>query len=115
MNFHSGEKDNKFLSNTVTKVGKVPMNIEGFKKFCQERNFEERIIEDSIKVVEDFNEFLVDVEKDIDSASQEDVHDYAQYLIDTGKNKKTAFYTLVRYCFFSGNKEMLIALYEITV
>jgi hypothetical protein len=89
------------------------MKIEGFKKFGNDRGYSEEIIEEVVKSIEDFNEFLVDSNRDMNSANGEDIHQYAQYLIDTGKNKKGIFYGLVRYCFYSGNKEMLITSLEL--
>ncbi|HUT81007.1 MAG TPA: hypothetical protein VMZ29_07375 [Candidatus Bathyarchaeia archaeon] len=89
------------------------MNIEGFKKFGKERNYSDETIEEAIKIINDFNDFLKEEESEIDLANKDDVHLYADYLIDTGKNKKVTFYALIRYCYFSGNNEMLIALYEL--
>ncbi|HUT82619.1 MAG TPA: site-specific integrase [Candidatus Bathyarchaeia archaeon] len=89
------------------------MNVDGFRKFGKERNYSEETIEDAVKIISDFNDFLSEEERDIDSANKDDVHLYAEYLVDTGRNKKTIFYALIRYCYFSGNNEMIIALYEL--
>jgi len=89
------------------------MNIEEFKKFCEKRNYTSELIEESMKFVTEFNDYLSDLNKDIDSAIEEDVIRYAQYLIDIGNNKKEIFYALIRYCYFSGNEPMLVGLYEL--
>ena len=89
------------------------MNIEGFKIFGKERNYSEEILESAIEIIKDFNQFVAKKQRVIDNATIEDVHNYAQYLIDNGSNKKENYYGLIRYCYFSGNEEMLIALYEL--
>ncbi|MCK5046185.1 MAG: hypothetical protein KAS22_06370 [Candidatus Heimdallarchaeota archaeon] len=89
------------------------MNIEGFKEFCEEKKYSKEIVEKAIGIVNEFNSFVQDTKRNIDSAIEEDVHNFAQKLIVTGKNEKESFYALIRYCFFSGNENMLIALYEL--
>ncbi len=89
------------------------MDIEGFKKFCEKREYSEEIVEKAIEVVKEFDDFLLEAKRNIDSAKEEDVHNFAQELIATGKNKKENLYALIRYCYFSGNNDMLIALYEL--
>ncbi|HUU78331.1 MAG TPA: hypothetical protein VMX55_08285 [candidate division Zixibacteria bacterium] len=89
------------------------MNIEGFRNFGKERNYSEEIVEEAVKIIKAFNEFLSETKRDIDSANAEDVHKYAQHLIETKMNKKETYFALIRYCFFSGNENMLIALYEL--
>ncbi|NHJ04576.1 MAG: hypothetical protein EAX90_07120 [Candidatus Heimdallarchaeota archaeon] len=89
------------------------MNIEGFRNFGKERNYSKETIEEAVKIIEAFNEFLSETKRDIDSANAEDVHKYAQYLIEMKMNKKETYFALIRYCFFSRNENMLIALYEL--
>jgi len=89
------------------------MDIEGFKEFCEERKYSKEIVEKAIGIIKEFNSFVHETKRNIDSAKEEDVHNFAQELIVTGKNEKESFYALIRYCFFSGNEDMLIALYEL--
>ncbi|NHJ46852.1 MAG: hypothetical protein FK733_03600 [Asgard group archaeon] len=89
------------------------MNIEGFRKFGKDREYTEQIIEEAIFAIKDFNDFLVESNNKINSATNEDIHNYAQYLIDTGRNSKAIFYGLVRYNIFTGNNDMLITTLEL--
>ena len=89
------------------------MDIEGFKKFCVERKYSKEIVEKALEMVREFNGFMQETKRNIDSATEEDVHSFAEELITTGKNKKENYYALIRYCYFSGNEVMLIALYEL--
>lgn len=89
------------------------MNIEGFRNFGKERNYSEEIVEEAVKIIKAFNEFLSETKRDFDSANAEDVHKYAQHLIETKMNKKETYFALIRYCFFSRNENMLVALYEL--
>ena len=89
------------------------MNIDGFIKFGKERNYSDEILESAIGTINDFNKFTAETQRDVDNATVEDVHKYAQHLIEKGLNKKEVYFGLIRYCFFSGNEAMLIALYEL--
>lgn len=89
------------------------MNIAGFNKFCEGKEYKKEIIEEAVKIVEDFNNFLQSEQGNIDTATEKDIHRYAQHLIETGNNRKETFFALIRYCYFSGNENMLIALYEL--
>lgn len=89
------------------------MDIEGFKKFCVEKKYSKEIVEKALEVVKEFNGFIQETNRSIDSATEEDVHNFAKEMITTGKNKKENYYALIRYCYFSGNEAMLIALYEL--
>ncbi len=92
---------------------RLAMNIDGFRKFGEERKYKKEIIDEAVKKVEDFNSFLQSIQRNIDTANEKDVHKYAQHLIDTSDNSKETYYALIRYCYFSGNENMLIALYEL--
>jgi len=89
------------------------MKIDEFKKFCVDRKYSEEIITSAIENVKAFDEFLQKGNGDIANAIAKDVHAYAEELITTKRNEKETFYALLRYCFFSGNEPMLIALYEL--
>ncbi len=102
-----------YYQSTFSKKEKNKMDINGFTQFGKERGYSEEIIEQAISNIKEFGEFLKETNKDLTYANAEDVHKYATRLIDTGKNELEVFYGLIRYCFYSGNKEMLIALYEL--
>jgi len=89
------------------------MDIEGFKKFCKEKEFTQEIIEHALIVIADFNDYIQDTGRTIDSAIEEDVKKFAQHLINAKKNQKETYFALIRYCYFSNNEPMLIALYEL--
>ncbi len=89
------------------------MNIDGFRKFCEEKEYKKEIIDEAVKKVKDFDSFLHSIQRNIDTVNEKDVHKYAQHLIGTGDNSKETYYALIRYCYFSGNENMLIALYEL--
>lgn len=89
------------------------MDVQGFKKFCEERKYGEEITKNSITKVKEFDLFLQKINHTIETAKEEAVHKYAQELITLGKNQKEVYYALIRYCYFSDNKDMLIALYEL--
>lgn len=102
----------KYIAKRTKQEGRK-MDIEGFKKFCEVRKYSEEIKEQAIEVAEEFNSFIQETKRNIDSAIEEDVHSFAKEMIATGKNKKEKYYGLIRYCHFSGNEVMLIALYEL--
>ena len=87
------------------------MNVEGFTNFGKERGFSEEIIAVALETVKDFESFLKETKRDAKTAIEEDIHNYAHELIKLGKNQKETYYGLIRYCYFSGNDEMLITLY----
>jgi len=89
------------------------MDIEGFKKFCEERKYSDEITEKAIEIVKEFNSFIEGSNKTLETATEEDVHVFAKELISSGKNIKENYYGLIRYCLFSRNEEMIIALYEL--
>jgi hypothetical protein len=89
------------------------MNIEGFKQFCKKRDLYKDNLNEALKIVKDFNDFLIESERTIDIAREQDVHAFAQKLIDKNKSKLETFYPLISYSHFSGNNEMLVALYEL--
>jgi hypothetical protein len=89
------------------------MSFADFKEYCKQSKFDEALIEQSIEHVSNFQKFLKRINKDINAADDFAVKQYAKFLIKAKKNTKETYYALIRYSFFSNNKQMRIALYEL--
>jgi hypothetical protein len=101
------------IQSTFGNQEEIILNIEGFREFGKDRGYTEQMIEEAIFAIKDYNDFLVESESNIDSATGDDIHHYAQYLIDTGKNSKAIFYGLVRFSFFLGKIDLIITTLEL--
>ncbi|MDH5684391.1 MAG: phage integrase N-terminal SAM-like domain-containing protein [candidate division WOR-3 bacterium] len=89
------------------------MDIQGFKKFAEQRKLKEETIKASIQHLQDFAAFLQKNGKDIDNASHQDFYDYSAHLISIGQNTFDNYLSILRYGFFKRINELYIAAMEV--
>ena len=86
------------------------MDQEGFRKYLTDRD--QPIPEDEIvantEMVERFEEFLKGFDKNLETATEEEIAKFAQVLIDEEANTYLNFAALSRYAFFIKNMEMFL-------
>ena len=89
------------------------MDIEGFKKYCTDRKFEQHVIDASIQSVRNFEHFLQKSKKDIDKASHSDFYEYSVHLISTRTNTPDNYLGILRYGYFKKKNDLIIAALEV--
>jgi hypothetical protein len=87
---------------------------DAFKCFL-ENNTSKKDIQQSIKIIEEVETFLIDTGKnnDFSHTSIEDLKRIVKYLIKNKKNSKKNLLALLKYSRFMGNREIEIALLEL--
>ncbi|MFW9955569.1 MAG: hypothetical protein ACFFD3_13550 [Candidatus Thorarchaeota archaeon] len=89
------------------------MNKAGFRKFLQERKMPDEKIDDSIKIVEDFESFLEnDHGMTPESASSVQALSFIDTMVENEKNSYGNFVALMRYGYFIGNNDLYISFLE---
>ncbi len=91
------------------------MDEEEFRNYCIKEKIAKETIEASIGVIKEFDEFLKkeNKNKNVDTATPQELHNFVSYLIQTEKNIFGNFVALIRYSHYSKNDEVKIALYEL--
>ena len=89
------------------------MDSNGFRSFLEKRKVDQAKIEASLKILQDFEDFLRIKGKNIESASRTDFYEYSKRLINTGQNTYDSYVSILRYGFFRQYKELIIAGMEV--
>ncbi len=89
------------------------MELDGFKVALQERKLDDEQIEAAVNIVDEFGKFLSHQKKSVENASNEDVYDFSDYLIEKEKNTFENYLSLLRFGYFQKKKELIIASLEI--
>lgn len=89
------------------------MDIKGFKQFAEEKKFKKSVVDASVRSILDFNQFLQNSEKDIDTASYDDFYKYSAHLIRTRRNTPDNYLGILRYGYFTGKKDLIIGAMEV--
>ncbi|MFX1252873.1 MAG: DUF6144 family protein [Promethearchaeota archaeon] len=87
------------------------MDEDSYKKYWKERDFPQEKLEDAIKILKEFEDFLPN--KSIDDATYEDLHNFSAELINQDRNKYENYIYLLRYGFLKKNDPLLIACMEV--
>ncbi|MFX0065405.1 MAG: hypothetical protein ACFFC7_24810 [Candidatus Hermodarchaeota archaeon] len=87
------------------------MDEDGYKKYWKERDFPQEKLEDAIKILKEFEDFLPN--KSIDDATYVDLHNFSAELISEDKNKFENYIYLLRYGFLRKNNPFIIACMEV--
>ncbi len=86
------------------------MDKDGFRKYLTDRDQpipEEEIVENT-KMVEGFEEFLKQLGKTLDTASEEEFTKFSEILIEEGSNTYLNFAALSRYAYFIKNMDLFL-------
>ncbi len=89
------------------------MKLDGFKEFLQERKLGQDKIDAAVNIINEFDEFLSKHEKSVENAVYDDLHNFSAYLIEKEKNSFDNYVSLLRFGYFRGNKQLIIASMEV--
>ena len=89
------------------------MQIQGFKEYLQDKDLDSKIIENSLSTLKEFKNFLIKLNKSITKIKYDDLHNFSAFLIENGLNSYENYVSLLRYGYFSNNKELIIASMEL--
>ncbi|MFW9780312.1 MAG: hypothetical protein ACFFE8_15835 [Candidatus Heimdallarchaeota archaeon] len=89
------------------------MQIEAFKRYLKEKNLDPEKIHNSIALLREFRKHIMNSTEYLDNITYEALHDFSAYLIKSGKNSYENYVSLLRYGYFTGNKDMIIATMEL--
>ena len=85
------------------------VDIEGFERFLESRKLDREVIESALAVLQQVEAFLEGKGKEISIAVQHDFYDYSAHLIEAGQNTADSYISILRYAYFKGLKELIIA------
>jgi hypothetical protein len=89
------------------------MQIEAFKEYLQDKNLALEKIENSLKILNEFKNFLIEFNKSVEKVKYDDLHNFSAFLIENGTNTFENYLSLLRYGHFTNNKELIIASMEL--
>ena len=89
------------------------MDIDGFRKFLSSRKAEQRVIKNSIKTLRDFELYLEERNKEMETATKQDFYDYSAHMIRSGVNTVDNYISILRYGYFKKLNEMIVAGMEV--
>lgn len=89
-------------------------DIEAFTQYLsEERKLAKEIVDATIEHIEDFNAFLQQNGKTINTASYDDFYKYSAYLIGNGQNTLNRYLSILRYAYFKKMNNLYAAALEV--
>ncbi len=89
------------------------MKADEYKAFLEKRELKSEVIENSLKIVNEFELFLSEKGKTLTNSEIEDLHSFSTILIKEKKNSYENYLALLRYGFFMQEENIIIPSMEL--
>ncbi len=89
------------------------MQIECFKEYLKDKGLDSEKIENSLSILKEFKNFLLKFNKSIKKIKYNDLHNFSAFLIENRINSYENYLSLLRYGYYTNNKELIIASMEL--
>ena len=91
------------------------MEEKNFRRFLEQQNVEDKIIETYIKRLKDYYEFLRNYDNTLDNINPEELVNYTEYLVSIDKNSVLDFLrAIISYANYSKNYDLITSVIDIS-
>ncbi|MHA2366533.1 MAG: hypothetical protein ACXAC7_21435 [Candidatus Hodarchaeales archaeon] len=89
------------------------MELGNFKEYLSDKKLDRDKIDAAVKIIDEFNEFLLEQKKSGENITYDDLHNFSSYLIENKKNTLDNYVFLLRFGYFKKNYQLIIASMEL--